>query len=285
METLTELIEQRRGYKYLNKDRTSPYQHFKYNLRKKIFRADLDTDKNLECGKGINLATLEWILKDTSVLDKIIVEFSIPPEANIIVPNGSSGKFRTDIVHRKKIHKPEDIFPEIRGLLKRLKKYKPVNPITATKIPDKKRLLKVLKKVGDQVGAQVGDQVWAQVWAQVGDQVGDQAWDQVWAQVREKVGDQAWAQVWAQVREKVGDQVGAQVRDQVRDQVWAQVGAQVRGQVRAQVYIISYFAAKEFLSLGYDHPAFDLIRMGVVVVRINNKFKVFGKNGKHLGDI
>ena len=205
METLQELVNQRRGYKYLNKDRTSPYQNFKYDLRKKIFKADLNTDKKSDCGEGINLATLKWILNDTSILDKVIVEFSIPPEAQIIVPTNSIGKFRTDIVHRKKIHSPMDLFPEIKGLLKRLQKYKPINPITATKMPDKKRLLAILKRVRDQV--------------------------------------------------------------------------------RAQVYTISYFAVKEFLNLDYEHPGFDLIRMGVIVVKINKKFKVFGKNGKHLGNI
>ena len=111
-----------------------------------------------------------------------------------------------------------------------------------------------------QVGAQVRDQVWAQVSAQVGAQVGVQVGVQVGAQVR--------------------DQVGAQVRDQA----WAQVGAQVWAQVGAQEYICGYYAVKEFMNLDYDHPAFEYIRMGVMVISVNGKLKVFGKGGKFLGE-
>ena len=95
-------------------------------------------------------------------------------------------------------------------------------------------------------------------------------------QVRRQVWDQVQAQVWAQV----WDQVWAQVRAQVR----AQVGAQVRAQVWAQVWVCAYKAVADFFNLDYDHPAFDLIRLGIMVVNVLGKFKVFGKNGKFLGE-
>jgi len=237
METLQELVEQRRGYKYLREDRTSPYQNHKYDLRKKIYKTWLNKDLSLLCAEGWNLATLGWILQDTNILDKIIVEFSIPPEATIIVPLSSNGKFRTDIICCKKIHKPENLFPKLKNIKKNLKKYKPINPVVAETLPSKKKILNILKKIKAQVGVQV--------WAQVG--------DQVWAQVRDQVGAQ------------VGDLVGAQVGDQVS--------------------IASHFAVKEFLNLDYDHPAFGLIRLGIIVVKIKNKYWVFGKNGKYLGII
>jgi hypothetical protein len=35
---------------------------------------------------------------------------------------------------------------------------------------------------------------------------------------------------------------------------------------------------------GYEHPVFDLIRLGVLVVNVFGKFKVFGKGTKFLGE-
>ncbi|MCK9599633.1 MAG: hypothetical protein M0R06_11375 [Sphaerochaeta sp.] len=236
-ETVEQLVKKRKGYKYLLPDGTSPYQHFVYDLSiGKRYTTDLDTNRLSDCGKGWNLATLEWILNDTRILDKIIVEFSIPKGGKIIVPKGSRGKFRTNDVVIKRVWNPEELFPEIKVVTDRLKDYTPTNPITATKCPSKKKIL--------------------QVW--------DQVRDQVWAQVRAQVGAQVWDQVWDQVR----DQVGAQV--------WAQVGV--------QEYICGYYAVKEFMNLDYDHPAFEFIRMGVMVVAVNGKLKVFGKGGKFLGE-
>jgi len=172
----------------------------------------------MECGKGFNLATLDWILSDCSfLLDAIIVEFCIPPEGKIIVPRNSTGKFRTDIIKYKKTHKPEDLFPQLKGLKKKLKGYKPINPIVATKLPPKGELRKILRRI--------------------------------------------------------------------KDFMWDSVRASVWDSMRAQIYIISYFAVKEFLNLEYEHPVFVLIRMGVIVMEVNNKFMVFGKEGKYLGNV
>jgi len=213
-ETLDELVKARKGYKYLNKDRTSPYQGYKYVFRKrKIFKSQLDKNVSEDCGEGWNLATLGWIFENTNVLDKIIVEFSIPDNAEIIVPSGTSGKFRTNIIRYEKIHRVENLLPMLKDILRRLKFYKPINPITATILPPKRKIKSILKKVR------------------------------------------------------------------------AQIGAQVRAQIRAQVWIIVYYAIKLFMGLKYEHPAFDLIRLGIVVVRINDRLKIFGKNSKYLGEM
>ena len=225
-ETLEELVQQRKGYKFLRKDRTSPYQKYKYVFRKrKVFKLpieQLNKDINTECGVGWNLATLPWILaNDSNVLNSLVIEFSIPEQAEIIVPTNSNGKFRTDIIRYEKIHKPGELFPQLLKVQTRLKQYKPINPITATKMPHRGKIKAILSKVRDQVRDQVG----AQVWDQVGDQVGD------------------------------------------------------------QVRVISYYAVKLFLKLDYEHPAFDLIRLGIIAVKVANKFKIFGKKGKYLGEI
>jgi hypothetical protein len=290
METLDQLVAERRGYKYLSKTGVSPYQNYQYNLKskKQLKAGELDHDENNACGEGWNLATLKWIANNCLKLDGVIVECSIPTNAIIIVPKESDGKFRTDIIKIKKVHPIPDLFPLLKDIQKRVSDYKPVNPITAEEMPPEPKIKKILAQVraqvGDHVRAQVGAQVGAQVWDQVGAQVRAQVRDQVGDQVWDQVGDHVRAQVGAQVGAQVRDQVGAQVRAQVRAQVWDQVGDHVRAQVRDQVGIIAYHAVKNFFNLDYDHPAFELIRLGIMVVNVLGKFKVFGKNGKFLGE-
>jgi hypothetical protein len=289
METLEELVAQRKGYKYLSKDGVSPYQDFQYNLRsKKIMKFPLDEHPEHDCGEGCNLATLKWIADNCLKLDGVIVECTIPENAKIIVPHKSDGKFRTDAIRFSKIHKVESAFPALKGFQKHLAAYKPINPIQTEEMPAPDKIKPILLRLWNQVG----DQVWNQVWDQVGDQVRNQVGDQVRDQVGNQVWDQVWNQVWNQVWDQVGDQVWNQVRnqvgDQVGDQVWNQVrnqvGDQVRNQVWDQVGCIAYYAVKLFMNLPYEHPAFDLIRLGVIAVNVLGKFKIFGKGGKFLGE-
>jgi hypothetical protein len=164
-ETIEQLVEQRRGYKYLWKDNTSPHQDFKYVFRKgKVFKTDnLDTNKDNSCGSGWDLATLDWILRNSNhLLYQKIVEFSIPEEAQIIVPFDGDGKFRTDMMRYEKQHKVEDLFPKLKKIKEQLKKYKPTNPIQATKLPQTKKIKKLLAQVGNQAWNQVGNQVGSQ---------------------------------------------------------------------------------------------------------------------------
>ena len=52
-----------------------------------------------------------------------------------------------------------------------------------------------------------------------------------------------------------------------------------------QVYICGYYAIVKFFNLSYRHPVFNLIDLGIIVIDAKEKHMVFGKNGKHLGDI
>lgn len=136
----------------------------------------------------------------------------------------------------------------------KIKKFKKTNiekynPYQATRLP-------ALKTIKAKMPKKVWDQVWCQVRDQVGCQVGYQAWDQV------------WDKVWCQVRDLVGCQVGYQVRDQVRYQVWA----------------TSYWAIKVVLGLPIKHWFFDFLKLGIMIVFVQGKVKVFGKNGKFLGE-
>jgi len=166
------------------------------------------------------------------------------------------------------------------------------NPYQSTKLPPVNKLKKFLDQAGTQVKDQVRDQIWAQVWDQVGDQVGDQVWAQVrtqvraqiWDQVGNQVGDQVWDQVrdqvWAQVWDQARTQVGDQAGDQVGDQVWAQPGTQVKD----QVWTTSYWAVNSYFDLGLSHWFGKFLKLGVMVIFVEGKLKIFGKKGKFLGE-
>jgi len=144
------------------------------------------------------------------------------------------------------------------------------NPYQATKLPELKDIKKKFKE--DQVGVQVWHQVRVQVWHQVRVQGWNQVGDQVGDQVGVQVGDQVWNQVWNQVRDQVGDQVG--------DQVWNQV----RVQVRDQVWAVSYWGIKVALNLPIKHWFFDFLKLGIMIVFVKGKAKIFGKQGMYLGE-
>ncbi len=176
----------------------------------------------------------------------------------------------------------------IADMLKRFKTYKPKNPITATKMPDEQIMRGVLVRikdsvwnsvwnsvwdsVGNSVRNSVEDSVWASVWASVGDSVEDSVWNSVWASV--------WNSVWNSVRNSVGNSVWNSVWASVWDSVWDSVGNSVRGQSA----ICGYHAINKFLKLGIEHPAFDLVELGVIVVQTGGMVKVYGKKGKFLGE-
>ena len=86
------------------------------------------------------------------------------------------------------------------------------------------------------------------------------------------------------VRDKVRDKVSDQVRYQVWDQVWDQVSYQVRYQVRDQVRATSYWGVKIALDLPVKHWFFDFLKLGVMIIFVKDKVKIFGKKGMYLGE-
>jgi hypothetical protein len=83
-----------RAFKYLNGD-CSPYQKTVYKVGKTYEVKDFDTDIFNLCGKGINVASLEWCLQDTGFnLNKTYVEVEFDACDIICVPFASDGKFR-----------------------------------------------------------------------------------------------------------------------------------------------------------------------------------------------
>ena len=84
------------AYKFLDEDWKSPIQstnQIEYKIGK-IYKEKIEKDKFQNCGQGLNIATLDWCLKETeNNLDKIYIEVEFDPK-DLIVPYFSDGKFR-----------------------------------------------------------------------------------------------------------------------------------------------------------------------------------------------
>ena len=85
------------AYKYLRSNFESPYKSgFFYELGIMKEEKDFDNDIFHLCGKGINLATLEWCIRDCGMdIDtNIFVEFEFEVCDIVALPFNSDGKFR-----------------------------------------------------------------------------------------------------------------------------------------------------------------------------------------------
>jgi len=89
-----------RAYKIVNEENEGIYNGgLVYEVGDVIEVKDADTNEQEHCGKGINLATLDWCIREYKKGYKILIaEFTKDDIASI--PIGSDGKFR---VHRCKI--------------------------------------------------------------------------------------------------------------------------------------------------------------------------------------
>ena len=106
-----------RAYKLVNKESVGPSNGgITYEVGKKYEVKDADTAPENECGAGINLATLDWCLKNWKDGYKILIaEFEAADIA--CIPNGSDGKFRNfrcEIVGVKKLDYGR-IFPKAKA--------------------------------------------------------------------------------------------------------------------------------------------------------------------------
>jgi hypothetical protein len=82
------------GFKYLN-GQISPYQNFTYKIGETYTCGDGNSDERILCDKGINLATLEWCLRETNNdLLQTYAIFEFYPSDILAIPYNSDGKFR-----------------------------------------------------------------------------------------------------------------------------------------------------------------------------------------------
>ena len=95
-----------RAYKLVRSDGLAPFNgDITYEIGKKYEVADANIDEFTLCGKGINLATMDWIIKNYEDGFRILIaEFESKDIASI--PTASDGKFRVfrcEIVGEKKL--------------------------------------------------------------------------------------------------------------------------------------------------------------------------------------
>lgn len=90
--------------------------------------------------------------------------------------------------------------------------------------------------------------------------------------------------VLVRIKASAGNSVGNSVWNSVWDSVRASVGDSVWDSVWGQSAICGYHAINKFLKLGIEHPAFDLVELGVIVVQAGGMVKVYGKKGRLLGE-
>ena len=95
-----------RAYKLVNENMTGYlYTGIVYNVGSKVSVKDADTNDNVLCGSGINVATLDWVMREWQQGYKILIlEFTAKDIAAI--PTATDGKFR---LHRAKVVGEKDL--------------------------------------------------------------------------------------------------------------------------------------------------------------------------------
>ena len=196
-------------YKVLNKNLTSPYQGFQFELGKKYVCDDFDTSDE-ECSKGFYAVDFNGLVYAINNCGQKHSVFEVEVGGRSKEFNQFKRRYEEITILRELT---EDEIKE--GLLACEEKegYRvyeacyPVHPFEVNPMPleDAKKLLEEWKKVR------------ASVWALVRDSV----WDSVWASVRDSVLDSVRSSVWALVRDSVWDSVMASAMASVRDSVWA----------------------------------------------------------------
>ena len=190
-------------YKVLNKDLTSPYKGFQFELGKKYVCDDFDTSDN-ECSKGFYAVDFNGLVYAINNGGQKHSVFEVEVGGRSKEFNQFKRRYEEITIVREL---SDDEIKE--GLLACEEKegYRvyeacyPVHPFEVNPMPleDAKKLLQEWKKVRDSVR----DSVWDPVW--------DSVWDSVRYSVWDSVRDSVWYSVWDSVRDSVWDSVRAYI--------------------------------------------------------------------------
>jgi len=200
-------------YKVLNKDLTSPYQGFQFELGKKYVCDDFDTS-DYECSDGFYAVDFNGLVYALNKDGKKHPVFEVEVGGRSKEFNQFKRRYEEITIVREL---SDDEIKE--GLLACEEKegYRvyeacyPVHPFEVNPMPleDAKKLLQEWKKVW----ALIMDSVWDSVWNSVRDSI----WNSVSASVWDSVGASVWDSVW--------DSVSASVWDSVMDSIWAYISS------------------------------------------------------------
>jgi hypothetical protein len=206
-------------YKVLNKDLTSPYQGFEFELGKKYVCGNFDTSDE-ECSNGFYAVDFNGIVYTLNRSGRKHSVFEVEVGGRSKEFNQFKRRYEEITILRELA---EDEIKE--GLLACEEKegYRvceacyPVHPFEVNPMPleDAKKLLEEWKKVrgSDRYS------VWNSVWDSVMDSVRASIWDSVM--------DLVWASIWDSVGASVRASVMASVGASVMASIWDSVGAYV----------------------------------------------------------
>ena len=190
-------------YKVLNKDLTSPYKGFQFELGKKYVCDDFDTSDN-ECSKGFYAVDFNGLVYAINNGGQKHSVFEVEVGGRSKEFNQFKRRYEEITIVREL---SDDEIKEWLLACEEKEGYRvyeacyPVHPFEVNPMPleDAKKLLQEWKKVRDSVR----DSVWDPVW--------DSVWDSVRYSVWDSVRDSVWYSVWDSVRDSVWDSVRAYI--------------------------------------------------------------------------
>ena len=190
-------------YKVLNKDLTSPYQGFEFELGKKYVCDNFDTSDD-ECSNGFYAVDFNGLVYAINKDGKKHSVFEVEVGGRSKEFNQFKRRYDEITIVREL---SDDEIKE--GLLACEEKegYRvceacyPVHPFEVNPMPleDAKKLLEEWKKVGALIRDSVKVSIWVSVWDSVRVSVGDSVWDSVGASVWDSVGNSVMDSIWAYI--------------------------------------------------------------------------------------
>lgn len=220
-------------YKVLNKDLTSPFQGFQFELNKKYVCKDFDTSTE-ECSRGFYATDFNGLVYSLNRGGKKHSVFEIEVGGKSREFNQFKRRFEEITILRQL---SED---EIKtGLLaceeaegyKVLEACYPVNPLTIEPISLEEALvlLEQWKKtrksiwgsVRTSVEGSVRTPIEGSVRASIRTSVWDSVWAPIWASIWASVGDSVWTSAWTSVWASAGNSAVDSAVDSAGDSVWA----------------------------------------------------------------
>ena len=268
--------------KVLDKDMTSPFKSFQFEIGKDYHCNNFNTNYQEECSYGFYATDCDGLLYSYRK-DKIIMECEVWGKSveinefkrryeNIkIIKEASLEDIKTSLEyanHLRGYNVLESVFP--------------FNPFSVVNEPTENDYanLNLWASVRSSFVVSVLDSVWTSVRASVGDSVRISVWNYVRASVGDSVLDSVRNFIWTSVGASVGAYVG--------DSVWAYVGDSVGASVGDSVlaYVSNLFPGiTKWEGINHEKGVnpfqqyIDLWYRGFIPVKINGEYKLVNKNG------
>ena len=99
-----------RAFKFVTSEMKSPINgDIVYKVGKYVGENNYNASELEDCGAGLNVATLEWCIKNNDKKDAVYIEVEFKPEDIVSIPFQSDGKFRVKKLKVVRKLKPEEV--------------------------------------------------------------------------------------------------------------------------------------------------------------------------------